>query len=181
MLTASRLVALLTFALVLSVSSYARAEEQADYPVQKQFEARQIHASHAIRNCGHMMPPPVQEMAAAPILFPTASDKLTPAAMASVKKIAATLKSPAYHGHHVIVSGYTDNKGKDASNQRLSYHRAVMVTKELVKLGVPASQMTAQGFGSEHPVASNETPDGRALNRRVTVTLAEPPHGDSKW
>lgn len=167
----TKLLSLLAIALIAGATS-ARAEEQANYPVQKQIEARQIHATHSLRGL-HGGMAVAEESIAPAILFPTASDKLTAAATASVKKVAALLKSPAYKGQKILISGYTDNKGKDAANQRLSYHRAVTVVKQLVKLGVPASMLTAQGYGKENAVADNATPEGRALNRRVTFTIAK--------
>lgn len=167
----SRIFTLLAFALVSGTAFAVRAEEQPGYPVQYQIEARTIHATHSLRNLHGAMA--AQETIAPAILFATGSDKLTANDKIAVKKVAALLKSPAYSGHHVLISGYTDNKGKDASNQRLSYHRAVTVAKALEKLGVPASQLTAQGFGKETPVATNATAEGRALNRRVTFTLAD--------
>jgi outer membrane protein OmpA-like peptidoglycan-associated protein len=165
--------ALLALALITGGTTGARAEEQPGFPVQVEIEARQIHATHSLRDlhCGHATETGVAESIAPALLFDTASDKLTPAAKTSIKKVAALLKTPAYQNRHVLVSGYTDNKGKVAANQRLSYHRAVMVVKELVKNGVPASQLTAQGFGKENPVATNATRAGRALNRRVTFTV----------
>jgi outer membrane protein OmpA-like peptidoglycan-associated protein len=164
----SRVFTLLAFAFVSGAAFAARAEEQPGYPVQYEIEARTIHATHSLR-CLHAAM--AQESIAPAILFPTASSKLTAADVKAVKKVAALLKSPAYQGHHVLVGGYTDNKGHDAANQRLSYHRAVTVLKQLVKDGVPASMLTAQGFGKENPVATNATAKGRALNRRVTFTL----------
>jgi outer membrane protein OmpA-like peptidoglycan-associated protein len=164
----SKVFTLLAFALISGTAFAVRAEEQPGYPVQVEIEARTIHTTHSLRNLHGMM---AQETIAPAMLFATASDKLTGADKIAVKKVAALLKSPAYSGHHVLISGYTDNKGKDASNQRLSYHRAVTVVKALEKLGVPASQLTAQGFGKENPAASNATAEGRALNRRVTFTL----------
>ena len=168
----SKLFALFTLALVMGASYSARAEEQTGYPVQVQIEARQIHPTHSLRNLHCCQMAVVEETVAPAILFPTASDKLTPEAKAAVKKVATLLKSPAYKGKKIMISGYTDNKGKDAANQRLSYHRAQMVVKMLVKHGVPASQLTAQGFGKENPVGDNSTPAGRAANRRVTFTVA---------
>ncbi len=169
----TKILALLAVAVLMTAANAARAEEQAGFPVQAQIEARQIHATHSLRNIGSMVAAAAEESIAPAILFANGSDKLSPAASASVKKIAALLKTPAYKGHHVLISGYTDSKGKDAANQRLSYHRAVTVVKALEKLGVPASQLTAQGFGKENPVADNATVKGRALNRRVTFTLGD--------
>lgn len=167
----TKLIAVMALALI---ATGARAEEQVGYPVQYQIEARTIHATHTLHNIVRGVAVAEAEESIAPaILFPNASDKLTASAVASVKKVAALLKSPAYKGQKIQISGYTDSKGKDASNQRLSYHRAVAVVKQLVKDGVPASQLTAQGYGKENPVGDNATAEGRALNRRVTFTLAK--------
>jgi outer membrane protein OmpA-like peptidoglycan-associated protein len=172
MKTATKFFAVLAI-MLMAGAVQARAEEQADYPVQKEIEMRQIHPVHMLHGLRRIMPPvAAEENIAPPVQFATGSDKLTPQDQMTVKKVAVLLKSPAYRGRHVMVSGYTDNKGKDAANQRLSYHRAVMVVKALVKQGVPASQLTAQGFGRENPVATNSTAEGRAQNRRVTFTLA---------
>jgi outer membrane protein OmpA-like peptidoglycan-associated protein len=166
----SKIFVLMALTLIAGLPFSARAEEQPGFPVQYEIEARTIHATHSLRNLNCCNMPVAQDIAPA-VLFATASDKLTPAAKAEIKKVAALLKSPAYQGRHILISGFTDNKGKDASNQRLSYHRAVAVVKQLIKDGVPASELTAQGFGKESPVATNATAEGRALNRRVTFTV----------
>jgi len=72
----------------------------------------------------------------------------------------------------VAVSGYTDNTGNDGINVPLSTSRAKAVADFLVAQGVPADRVTAKGFGSADPVASNATPDGRAQNRRVVITVS---------
>ncbi len=76
-------------------------------------------------------------------------------------------------GVHIIISGYTDSKGTEQYNQRLSVRRATAVRDYLVSLGVSANRMTVQGKGAQEPVASNATEDGRAQNRRVEL-LARP-------
>lgn len=172
MKSAPKLLALLAFSLIAGTSLQARAEEQPGYPVQYQIEARTIHATHSLRDLRGCAPM-AEETIAPAVLFATGSAKLSPTATAEVKKVATLLKTPAYKGHHVVIGGYTDNKGKVAANQRLSYHRAVAVVKLLVKQGVPASMLTAQGYGQENSVANNGTAEGRALNRRVTFTLAK--------
>jgi outer membrane protein OmpA-like peptidoglycan-associated protein len=166
-----KLLAVTAFVLITGTSFGARAEEQAGFPIQRNIDTRLVHATHTLHNlrCGMGQ---VSETVADPVLFATASDKLSPEAKAEIKKVAATIKG-SYQGRHILVSGYTDGKGKNAANQRLSYHRAVAVVKQLVKDGVPAAQLTAQGFGKENPVATNATPEGRALNRRVTFTVGD--------
>lgn len=72
----------------------------------------------------------------------------------------------------VSVDGYTDSVGTDTYNQKLSERRADSVKSYLVGKGVSASRLTTKGFGESNPVASNSTKDGRALNRRVELKVA---------
>jgi len=69
----------------------------------------------------------------------------------------------------VRVEGHTDWIGTDAYNQGLSERRAESVQGHLIGRGVSASRLTAVGFGESQPIASNETDEGRALNRRVEL------------
>ena len=69
----------------------------------------------------------------------------------------------------VMVEGNTDWIGTDAYNQSLSERRANSVMNHLISRGVPASRLTAVGYGESRPIASNETDEGRALNRRVEL------------
>jgi OOP family OmpA-OmpF porin len=69
----------------------------------------------------------------------------------------------------VRVEGHTDWIGTDAYNQGLSERRAEAVRSHLVSRGVSASRLTAVGYGESQPIASNETDEGRALNRRVEL------------
>ena len=65
------------------------------------------------------------------------------------------------------IEGHTDNRGSDAYNQNLSESRAIAVKNALIDRGVAKDQLRAFGFGEQRPIASNETEDGMALNRRV--------------
>ena len=71
------------------------------------------------------------------------------------------------------VEGHTDAQGKRASNVKLSQRRAAAVVKALVKRGVPAERLVAQGFGPDQPVADNATAEGRAKNRRVELRVVD--------
>ncbi|HEY4834863.1 MAG TPA: OmpA family protein [Bradyrhizobium sp.] len=67
----------------------------------------------------------------------------------------------------IEIAGHTDADGEDAFNQALSEKRAQAVMDYLVKAGLPAGRFTATGYGSTQPVASNDTDEGKARNRRI--------------
>ena len=73
------------------------------------------------------------------------------------------------------VDGHTDSIGSDAYNQKLSVRRAQAVADYLEKGGIAASRMTVKGFGESQPVASNDTAEGRAENRRVELKILQQP------
>jgi len=77
-------------------------------------------------------------------------------------------------GTNVTIIGHTDSTGSDAINNPLSQSRASNTRDYLVTRGVAASRFSVEGRGSREPVASNDTPDGRARNRRVEIFVAEP-------
>ena len=74
----------------------------------------------------------------------------------------------------VRIVGHTDSTGSDAINNPLSVNRAASVRDYLTARGVPAAAIAIDGRGSREPVASNDTADGRARNRRVEIFMAEP-------
>ena len=71
----------------------------------------------------------------------------------------------------VSVDGYTDSRGSDQYNERLSERRAQAVEDYLMRLGVGGGRLVPQGFGESRPVATNETEEGRAQNRRVELNV----------
>jgi len=88
-----------------------------------------------------------------------------------LNQAAETLKE---HGNiTVTVEGHTDSIGTEAYNQKLSVRRADAVRDYLAAQGVDASRMTVVGKGESDPVASNDTADGRAQNRRVELLVSE--------
>jgi OmpA-OmpF porin, OOP family len=68
---------------------------------------------------------------------------------------------------HFCVEGHTDSDGADAANQTLSEKRAAAVRNELLNQGISANRLTSKGWGESKPVTSNDTPEGKAQNRRV--------------
>ena len=71
----------------------------------------------------------------------------------------------------IEIAGHTDGDGDDAFNQALSEKRAQAVMDYLVKAGLPADHFTATGYGSTQPVASNDTEEGKAQNRRIEFVV----------
>jgi outer membrane protein OmpA-like peptidoglycan-associated protein len=71
----------------------------------------------------------------------------------------------------IVVEGHTDSQGGVSYNQDLSQHRAQAVLDYLVSRGVSADRVSAQGFGSTRSVADNNSPEGRANNRRVEIVV----------
>jgi outer membrane protein OmpA-like peptidoglycan-associated protein len=81
----------------------------------------------------------------------------------------------AHSDKRILVAGHTDNVGNADTNLSLSIARAQAVRDWLIDAsGIPATQFAIQGYGDTRPIASNDTPDGRARNRRVEITLV--PH-----
>jgi OOP family OmpA-OmpF porin len=72
------------------------------------------------------------------------------------------------------IHGYTDSRGPDAYNLKLSEQRAAAVVQYLTGHGIAGPHLSARGFGKANPIASNDTSEGRAKNRRVTVEFSKP-------
>ena len=114
------------------------------------------------------------------ILFPEGGYTLNAKAQQVLAKMAPTLSG--FKNTKVVVRGYTDNvtigaglrSQGIATNLDLSSKRADNVVDFLVRKGVAPGLISAQGMGESNPVASNSTPEGRAQNRRIEVTLVGP-------
>lgn len=76
-----------------------------------------------------------------------------------------------YPDNDVLVSGYTDDTGNAAANERLSKKRASSVASYLISKGIKSSRIKIVGRGSEEPVASNSTESGKEQNRRVEIKI----------
>jgi OmpA-OmpF porin, OOP family len=103
------------------------------------------------------------------LLFDTNSATLQPASQDQLTDIAAILK--AYPNVKIKIGGYTDNTGDKAANLKLSQDRANNVMAELQKQGISADRLEAQGYGEDHPVADNNTDEGRQKNRRISMRV----------
>lgn len=96
---------------------------------------------------------------------------LKPEAMSKLDEAVRIMNE--HPGIRINVEGHTDSMGSDAYNQKLSDQRSASVVSYLLGKGVATDRMTATGFGESRPVASNDTAEGRAQNRRVDLIVAE--------
>ncbi len=108
------------------------------------------------------------------ILFPSGSKRLKRGGRDALAKVAAALKS--VEDREFLIAGHTDSvplrKGVQfRDNWDLSTARAVEVVRLMVKNGVPETQLIAAGYGEFDPIASNESAEGRAKNRRLEIVL----------
>ncbi|NML94458.1 OmpA family protein [Novosphingobium olei] len=103
------------------------------------------------------------------VTFDTDSTAIKPAFRDTLDRVAQSLTD--YPNSLIDVYGYTDSTGSDAYNQQLSERRAQAVASYLSSRGVSASRIRSQGFGESQPVASNDTVEGRAANRRVEIKI----------
>jgi OOP family OmpA-OmpF porin len=101
--------------------------------------------------------------------FETGSAALRPTSQAQIRNIAVILR--CYDNVNLKIGGYTDNVGDPASNQRLSQQRAENTRQAVLKEGIEPSRLEAEGYGEQHPVASNDTEEGRQRNRRIDVLV----------
>jgi OOP family OmpA-OmpF porin len=102
------------------------------------------------------------------ILFDTGSDRLKPESAPVIQAIARGLGTNP--NLRLLIEGHTDSVGNAASNLDLSKRRAEAVRAVLVsQFSVDASRLTTAGLGASKPIDSNDTPQGRAQNRRVEL------------
>jgi outer membrane protein OmpA-like peptidoglycan-associated protein len=103
------------------------------------------------------------------VLFATGKSDLLPIAREKLTEVAKVVKEQGFK--EITVEGHTDSRGNAAKNEELSYRRADSVRQHLISQGIPADKIKAVGLGSSRPVAENESPEGRANNRRVEIVV----------
>jgi chemotaxis protein MotB len=115
------------------------------------------------------------------LLFPSGGFQMGPAGQAEIaNNVVPRLRG--LQNVKIVVYGYTDNTPVGPELQRqgvpdnlvLSTRRAASVATFLVSQGINPNIVSAKGFGDTHPVASNDTPQGRAANRRIEITVQGP-------
>jgi outer membrane protein OmpA-like peptidoglycan-associated protein len=103
------------------------------------------------------------------VLFATGNYVLLPIAREKLGEVATALKDQGYK--RIVVEGHTDSRGSETTNESLSLKRANSVRSFLVEQGLEDAKVVASGLGESRPVAPNDTPDGRANNRRVELVV----------
>lgn len=103
------------------------------------------------------------------VLFDFNSAALRAESRQTLSEVAANLRN--YPDETITVEGYTDAVGRPDANQVLSERRAYSVRNFLVEQGIPATKIFAVGYGDQYPKASNDTPEGRQMNRRVEIHI----------
>lgn len=104
------------------------------------------------------------------VLFRSNDSTLLPGAQTRLDQVADALVAK---GNDVVVEGYTDSKGSQATNMNLSQRRAESVRGYLVSRGFAAEKIVARGMGPDRPIAENSSAEGRANNRRVEIVIAK--------
>jgi OOP family OmpA-OmpF porin len=99
------------------------------------------------------------------ILFDTGKSTLKPESMGVLNEIMKVMKDNA--GLKFEIDGHTDSDGDDAGNLKLSQERADAVRTQLISMGIDASRLTTKGMGETKPMDKNDSPEGKANNRRV--------------
>ena len=104
------------------------------------------------------------------VQFATGAATINPGARESLARFAGIVA--AFPGLQFSIEGHTDNVGSAANNSELSNRRSIAVRDYLIGQGINASRIDTMGFGFTRPVATNETAEGRARNRRVEIVLS---------
>jgi outer membrane protein OmpA-like peptidoglycan-associated protein len=103
------------------------------------------------------------------VLFTTAKHELLPIAKSKLDEVAAALKEQGFK--KIVIEGHTDGRGVARDNETLSLARATAVKEHLVSRGLDGAAIEAVGLAATRPIATNDTPEGRANNRRVELIV----------
>ncbi len=96
------------------------------------------------------------------VTFDNASASISSNSQAILDAVAKCLE-----GNNYKIAGYTDSVGSEESNNKLSLQRAMSAKEYLITKGVSGDSLSTEGMGEQNPIASNDTPEGRAQNRRI--------------
>lgn len=132
---------------------------------QQAAELRAINPNFSVTNMGDYLVVNMPQ----DVLFAVDSASLRPDLVADLGSVAQNLLT--YPNSRIEVIGHTDDTGAAAYNADLSQRRASSVAQVLMARGVPGNRLVAYGRGEDMPIASNATPQGQALNRRVEIII----------
>jgi outer membrane protein OmpA-like peptidoglycan-associated protein len=105
------------------------------------------------------------------LLFDVGQASIKPGGRRALVNLARFMRE--HPERNIVIEGFTDDRGSREANQQLSERRAAAVREALVREGVESERIAAHGYGAAYPVASNEDPAGRQLNRRVEILIGE--------
>ena len=105
------------------------------------------------------------------LLFDSGRAKLKPGGQRAIENVARIMRKEPER--NIVIEGFTDDRGAKEVNRKLSEQRAQAVRAALVAQGVAPGRIAARGLGESYPVASNASPAGRQLNRRVEILIGE--------
>lgn len=101
--------------------------------------------------------------------FETAKADLKPTSYTNLKNLVEIMKRKT--DFKIQIAGHTDSGGEESANQLLSQKRAESVKNYLISQGIAPNRIVAKGFGESNPVANNNSPQGKAQNRRTEITV----------
>lgn len=111
------------------------------------------------------------------VLFRSSESTLLTSAQVKLDEVVEALM--AVRERNITVEGHTDSQGTASYNQDLSQRRADSVRDYLVRGGYPADRIKSRGMGKETPIANNDSPEGRANNRRVEIIIERATHASN--
>jgi outer membrane protein OmpA-like peptidoglycan-associated protein len=148
-------------ALALAAASAQSSRDQ-DIIAQQEMQLKELNAKKTKRGL---------VVTLGDVLFNTNKAQLKPGGSRSVQKLADFLKK--YPQQKVLIEGYTDSRGSDNLNQKLSERRAETVSDTLNRMGISKERIDTQGYGEKYPIAANDTAANRQMNRRVEIILSD--------
>jgi outer membrane protein OmpA-like peptidoglycan-associated protein len=146
------------------------AQKQGYLPASESFDASKVAAFKTIEK--NLVLVKIKENATIRlnnIFFETDKAELLPASFAELDRLFDILRKDS--SLHISIEGHTDNTGSESHNKALSLGRAHAVVAYLITKGIPNSRLQEQGYAAEKPIASNDTDEGKAKNRRVEFRI----------
>jgi OOP family OmpA-OmpF porin len=148
------------------------AQKQGYLPASESFDAKKVVAFTTIEK--NLILTRIKENAIVRlnnIFFETDKTELLPSSYAELDRLSEILEKDS--SFTISIEGYTDNTGSEVHNKALSLGRANAVVEYLRQKGIPQNRLEAHGYAAEKPIASNDTDEGKAKNRRVEFRIVE--------